>query len=107
MLFALLGLIAVGLEISVSSDMVAIMLADMGEPMPLLTRCLLSPGVHGWLSILTAFAVILVVKEFLAWNATLKLLVNLAGLLSAIGFIELYRFAMVMPIYQMIQNLQR
>jgi len=80
--------------------------ACMGERLPLLTTVVLSVGPVGWCAILGVAGAALIVKEPLMPWPGIRLGINAVAALVAVIFFEVYRYALMAPMYSMLESLQ-
>jgi len=102
-----LGLGGIAVHIVTSLETFEIIFADMGARLPGLTRLVLSVGTVGWCAILGAAAMGLVVKEALIRQPGIRLGINVVGALIAGILFEVYRYALMAPMYGMVEALQQ
>ena len=107
LVIVLLGLVAVVWEMLATVRALVPILTDFGCELGDLTRLMLAPGAVGWVAILSAVWVGLIVKEALRMPAWVKLMVNLVVGLLAVVLLEVFRYAMYSPVFQMFESLQQ
>jgi hypothetical protein len=102
-----LGLGGIAVHIVTSLETFEGLFADMGAPLPGLTRLVLSVGTVGWCVILGTAAMGLVVKEALIRQPGIRLGINVVAALIAVIFFLVYRHVLTAPMYGMLEPLQR